>query len=142
MNDPNLANNGDAIGLVTVLVVDDQRLVREGIASLLEIQAGISVVGEAVNGQEAVEKALLLRPDVILMDVRMPVMDGLEAVRSIRAMKKADSRTVPIVAMTANAFQEDVDASLKAGMNAHLAKPIEPDVLFQTLERYFRRQTD
>src|ERR1700730_15920615 len=65
--------------LVCVLVVDDQQLVREGIASLLRMQDGISVVGTATNGQEALEQARALRPDVILMDVRMPVMNGVEA---------------------------------------------------------------
>ena len=79
MSDPIPSDEQCAPVLVTVLVVDDQRLVREGIASLLDIQEGISVVGEAVNGQEAIEKALALRPDVVLMDVRMPVMDGIVA---------------------------------------------------------------
>jgi len=83
MNDPIQMSDGSAVETVTVLVADDQRLVREGIASLLDIQAGISVVGEAVNGQEAIEKALSLRPDVILMDVRMPVVDGIVATGQI-----------------------------------------------------------
>ena len=69
------------------------------------------------------------------MDVRMPVMDGLEAARSIRAMKKEDSRTIPILAMTANAFQEDANLS-ESGMTAHLAKPIEPQLLYHTLGKY------
>ena len=83
MSDPIPSSRADAPNIVTVLVADDQRLVREGIASLLDIQEGISVVGEAVNGQEAIEKALALRPDVILMDVRMPVMDGIVATAHI-----------------------------------------------------------
>ena len=64
---------------VRVLVVDDQRLIRDGIASLLGLQAGVEVVGTAANGREAVEQALALEPDVVLMDVRMPVMDGVAA---------------------------------------------------------------
>src|ERR1051326_5279547 len=64
---------------VRVLVVDDQRLIREGIASLLNIQEGVQVIGTAADGQEAVEQALALLPDVVLMDVRMPVMDGVQA---------------------------------------------------------------
>jgi CheY-like chemotaxis protein len=71
------------------------------------------------------------------MDIRMPIMDGLEATKVIRAMKKADSATVPIIAMTANAFQEDVKMSLDSGMNAHLAKPIDPVMLYDTLAKYF-----
>ena len=69
---------------VTVLIVDDQRLVREGVASLLDIQEEISVVGTAADGSEAVQKALVDKPDVILMDVRMPVMDGINATRQIK----------------------------------------------------------
>ena len=72
--------------------------------------------------------------DAILMDVRMPEMDGLEATAAIRALDREDARTVPIIAMTANAFDEDVQRSLQAGMNAHLSKPVEPEHLYQTLE--------
>jgi CheY-like chemotaxis protein len=72
--------------------------------------------------------------DAILMDIRMPEMDGLEATRAIRALDRSDARTVPIVAMTANAFDEDVQRSLQVGMNAHLSKPVEPEHLYQTLE--------
>ena len=74
--------------------------------------------------------------DVILMDIRMPVMSGLEAARQIRAMSRTDAQTVPIIAMTANAYEEDVSQSLAAGMNAHLAKPIEPQVILDTLAEY------
>ena len=69
---------------VTVLIVDDQRLVREGVASLLNIQERVVVVGTAVDGREAISKAVELSPDVILMDVRMPVMDGIAATSQIR----------------------------------------------------------
>jgi YesN/AraC family two-component response regulator len=69
---------------VRVLVVDDQQLIRDGIAALLSIRPGITVVGTAVNGREAVAKAVELRPDVVLMDVRMPELDGVEAVAVLR----------------------------------------------------------
>jgi CheY-like chemotaxis protein len=68
------------------------------------------------------------------MDMRMPEMDGLEASRTIRAMERADAKTVPIIALTANAFDEDVQRSMQAGLNAHLSKPVQPEVLFDTLE--------
>ena len=72
--------------------------------------------------------------DAILMDMRMPEMDGLEATRIIRATDQADAKTIPIIALTANAFDEDVQRSMQAGLNAHLSKPVEPDLLFETLE--------
>ena len=72
--------------------------------------------------------------DVILMDMRMPEMDGLEATRRIRAMERNGAKKIPIVALTANAFDEDVQRSMQAGLNAHLSKPVEPEALFQTLE--------
>ena len=72
--------------------------------------------------------------DVILMDVRMPEMDGLEAAAAIRALDRPDAKTIPIIALTANAFDEDVQRSLQVGMNAHLSKPVEPERLYETLE--------
>ena len=72
--------------------------------------------------------------DAVLMDIRMPEMDGLEAASRIRALDRPDAGTVPIIALTANAFDEDVQRSLQAGMNAHLSKPVEPEHLFRTLE--------
>ena len=69
---------------VKVLVVDDQQLMRDGISSLLSIQEGVEVIGTAANGQEAIDQALALSPDVILMDIRMPVMNGITATEQIR----------------------------------------------------------
>ncbi len=73
--------------------------------------------------------------DAILMDMRMPEMDGEEACQTIRSMERPDARTIPIIALTANAFDEDVQRSLQAGMNAHLSKPVQPETLFETLEK-------
>ena len=72
------------------------------------------------------------------MDMRMPKMDGLTATRAIRAANRSDSAIIPIIALTANAFDEDVQQSLQAGLNAHLSKPVEPEVLFETLEKLIR----
>ena len=72
--------------------------------------------------------------DAILMDIRMPVMDGLEATKRIRTLGRADSRTIPIIAMTANAFDEDMKKSIDSGMNGHLSKPIDIDRLYKVLQ--------
>lgn len=89
------------------------------------------------NGREAVDKFIASKEgyyDAILMDIRMPEMDGLEAAAIIRELDRSDAATTPIIALTANAFDEDVQRSLQAGMNAHLSKPIDNDVLFSVLE--------
>ena len=97
----------------------------------------------AENGKVAVE---MFRDheegyyDAILMDMRMPEMDGLEATRIIRAMDREDSKVIPIIALTANAFDEDVQRSLQAGLNAHLSKPVQPESLFETLELYIGKR--
>ena len=78
--------------------------------------------------------------DAILMDMRMPEMDGLEATRIIRAMDRKDSKNIPIIALTANAFDEDVQRSLQAGLDAHLSKPVQPESLFETLELYLGKR--
>jgi len=78
--------------------------------------------------------------DAILMDMRMPEMDGLEATRAIRSMGRKDSKDIPIIALTANAFDEDVQRSLQAGLNAHLSKPVQPEVLFATLANFIRKK--
>ena len=91
----------------------------------------------AENGKLALEMFEKSEPwyyDAILMDMRMPEMTGLEATAAIRALERPDAKTIPIIALTANAFDEDVQRSLQAGMNAHLSKPVEPNVLFETLE--------
>jgi DNA-binding NarL/FixJ family response regulator len=115
---------------VTVLVVDDQRLVREGIASLLDIQEGISVVGQAVNGQEAIEKALALAPDVVLMDVRMPVMDGIVATTQIH-------RQLPgcqVIMLTTFDDEEYIVKSLRAGAVGYLLKDIPASQLARAVQ--------
>ena len=95
----------------------------------------------AENGKKAVE-LFTAHPegyyDAILMDLRMPEMDGLEATRAIRATDRPDAKTIPIIALTANAFDEDVQRSLQAGLNAHLSKPVQPEILYETLESLIR----
>lgn len=90
------------------------------------------------NGQEVLNSfidSVAGQYDVILMDVRMPVMNGYEATRAIRSSDHAEAQTIPIIAMTANAFAEDIQDSLAAGMNAHLSKPIDPAELEKVLRK-------
>ena len=118
-----------------LLVVEDNELNAEIAQTVLEM-AGIRS-DHACDGQEAVEmfeKADAGYYDAILMDIRMPVMDGLEATKRIRTLGKEDSRSIPIIAMTANAFDEDMKKSIASGMNGHLSKPIDINKLYQVLE--------
>ena len=118
-----------------VLLAEDMEVNAEIMGMVLAMRD--MEVDYASNGRIAVEMFQASEPghyDAILMDLRMPEMDGLEATRVIRAMDRPDATTVPIVALTANAFDEDVQRSLQAGLNAHLSKPVEPDTLFETLE--------
>ena len=118
-----------------ILVAEDIAINAEIMVMMLgmrEIKADV-----ANNGKVAVDMFATHEVgcyDAILMDMRMPEMDGLEATRKIRAMNRRDAKTIPIIALTANAFDEDVQRSLQAGLNAHLSKPVEPDALFATLE--------
>ncbi len=107
------------------------------VLSMREMEADV-----ASNGKEAVELFEKSEPgyyDAILMDMRMPEMDGLEATKIIRALDRPDAKSVPIIALTANAFDEDVQRSMQAGLNAHLSKPVEPETLFETLEGMVKR---
>lgn len=122
-----------------VLLAEDNEINTFVARRILEHQ-GI-LVDHAENGKEAV-KAVRESPegyyDAIIMDIRMPVMNGLEATTAIRKLARRDADSIPIIAMTANAYDEDMRKSIDAGMNAHLAKPIEPPVLYSTLLKYIR----
>lgn len=119
-----------------LLLAEDNELNME-IATEMLTMNGAEVI-QAVNGQEAVvkfQKAAPFSIHAILMDMQMPVMDGCTAAQHIRALDKPDASTVPIIAVTANAFAEDIDRTTKAGMNGHIAKPIDFALLAQTLQR-------
>ena len=126
----------DSIRGLKILLVEDNDLNME-IAKFLLEEEGVSVV-EARNGKEAVEafaKSGFFEIDVILMDIMMPVMNGYEATEIIREINRPDAVRVPIIAMTANAFTEDRIATKKAGMNEHLAKPLDIKLVIQTISR-------
>jgi CheY-like chemotaxis protein len=118
-----------------ILMAEDIKVNAEIMKKILEVK-GINV-DHAENGKITLDTFAASEVghyDAILMDVRMPEMDGLEASAAIRALDRPDAKTVPIIALTANAFDEDVQRSLQVGMNAHLSKPVDPDHLYRTLE--------
>lgn len=127
------AENADISGL-NIMVAEDNELNMEIIEFLLTEQG--AHVEKVQNGQEALDKFEGSEPgtyDVILMDLMMPVMDGISATKAIRASKHAEAETIPIIAMTANAFYEDERKCLDAGMNAHLAKPLDMKMVVSTI---------
>ena len=120
-----------------VLLVEDIELNRE-IAEVILTEAGF-IVETAPDGTDAVSmvsKSEEYYYDVVLMDVQMPIMDGYEATRTIRSMPRKDVKDLPIIAMTANALEEDKEAALKNGMNAHIAKPLDMDIFISVLHRF------
>lgn len=123
------------------LLVDDNVLNREIAMALLNEVGGVVDVAE--NGRQAVE-IFAASPeglyDIIFMDIQMPVMDGLEATRRIRALSRADGRSVPIVAMSAAVLNEDVRSCDEAGMSAHLAKPVDLARMYRLIDRLMRRK--
>ena len=135
-NKPKRLLQTSSIAGLHVLVAEDNRMNMEIAEFVLNVEEAFII--KAVNGEEAVRIFADSRPgeiDAILMDVMMPVMDGLEATRRIRAMKRPDARTIPIIAMTANAFAEDRQRAFAAGMDMHIAKPLEGSEMVETLER-------
>jgi DNA-binding NarL/FixJ family response regulator len=120
--------------MTSVLIVDDQAMVRAGFAAILQAQSGIDVVGQAGDGAEGTAQARSLRPDVVLMDVRMPTMDGIEATRQILAAAERDGRTAPaILILTTFDADEYVHDALGAGASGFLLKDALPDELVQAV---------
>lgn len=126
---------------VRILLVEDNELNME-ISEFIVAEKG-AVVTKAWNGKEAVEtfaKAPEGAFDVILMDVMMPVMDGCKAAKEIRALPRKDAKTIPIIAMTANAFTDDKIRTREAGMNEHLSKPLAPDLVVKTITKFLGKK--
>ena len=124
-----------------ILLVEDNKLNMEIAGFLLE-DAG-AFVTKVYDGKQAVD-TFGQNPvgtfDIILMDVMMPVMDGIEATKAIRLMDREDAKMIPIIAMTANAFEEDRQATRDAGMNEHLSKPIVMDEVVKAITRNVRKK--
>lgn len=126
-----------------ILLVEDIELNLEIAQSVLEEEGAI--IAPAMNGQEAVD-VFVGSPedafDAILMDIMMPVMDGIAATKAIRALERPDAKTVPIIAMTANVYKEDIKRTREAGMDAHLAKPIDMDQLLRTMSDVYHKSKE
>ena len=114
---------------IRTLITDDHKVVRRGLRGFLELDPGLEVVGEASNGEEAVEMALRLEPDVVLMDLLMPVMDGIEATREIRLRLPE----VEVVALTSVLEDASVTGAIKAGAIGYLLKTTEADELCEAI---------
>ena len=136
LNKTSLDKNASIKG-IKLLLVEDNELNAEIAETLIGDEGAI--ITAVKDGQQAVDSFKENPPgtyDGILMDVMMPVMDGITATKVIRAMDRADAKTIPIIAMTANAFNEDAARCINAGMNAHLAKPLQMDIVVDTIARY------
>ncbi|MES4891851.1 response regulator transcription factor [Streptomyces sp. NPDC096012] len=117
--------------MIRVLLADDQSLVRAGFKALLDAQPDIEVAGEAADGQETLRLADELRPDVVLMDIRMPLLDGLAATRRITGA--ADLRNVKVIMLTTFELDEYVFEAIRAGASGFLVKDTEPDELLRAV---------
>ena len=140
INDQNAAF--DLSGL-KILLAEDNKLNMEIATELLEMR-GVNLT-QAWNGQEAVDKfsqSEINYFDAILMDIKMPILDGCQATMAIRKLDRADARSVPIIAVTANAFSEDISSTIAAGMDAHISKPIDFNVLLTTLNNLINKKKE
>ena len=120
-----------------ILMAEDNELNAEIAKTVLEMHGAKVSVWE--NGLQAVEEFENSEPgtyNFIILDINMPVMDGHEAARRLRSSDREDAKTIPIVAMSANAFAEDVEESLKSGMNAHISKPIKVDEMLKEISKF------
>jgi DNA-binding NarL/FixJ family response regulator len=119
--------------VIRTLIVDDQSMIRVGIRAILEAQDDITVVGEAENGQLGVQRTRSLRPDVVLMDVRMPVLDGLAATRALLGPDRAQEHTPRVLMLTTFDLDDYIYAALQAGASGFLLKDSEPEDLLRAV---------
>src|SRR5918911_2540752 len=122
---------------IRILIVEDQRIVREGLRAVLEDEEEIAIVGEAANGQEALELFSNLKPDVVLMDLQMPLMDGPEATRRIREL----SPDAHILVLTTYATDEFIFKALRAGAQGYVLKDASADELLAAIRAVYHGQT-
>ena len=138
---PNGTQEGGNLDGLRFLAAEDNDINAEILSEVLSIEGASCELAE--NGKLALERFENAKEgefDAILMDVQMPVMNGYEATRAIRALERKDAKTIPIIAMTANAFSEDQKEALDAGMNVHVAKPIDIDLLKKAIMECIQRR--
>ena len=122
--------------MLRILIVDDEPFFLAFMQDFFRsCRHSCRIVGAAPDGRKAMDILESCEVDVIFTDIKMPVMDGCEAAKQIRALKRPDAQSIPIIAVTANAFAEDIAATEDAGMNAHISKPIDFPLLYKTLEK-------
>ena len=126
-----------------LLLCEDQAINIVITRKLLEqVKCTLDVAENGECGLKLFEEAEPYVYDAILMDMRMPVMDGIEATKKIRGLQREDAKLIPIIALTANSYEEDKQATKEAGMNAHLTKPVEPTNLYATIETEIMKSQD
>ena len=122
-----------------ILLADDEGIMLESLKKIIETEYGNECeIHTAKTGRVVVEEAEKYPPDICFMDIQMPVMDGYDATARIRRMKDEEKASIPIIAMTANAFAEDRQKAISMGMNDHVAKPIDMNVLLPVIAKYIR----
>ena len=131
--------DGDSLAGFRILLVEDNELNMEIMLEILQEKE--AVVETAENGQIAVDKFLASEVgyyDLVLMDIKMPKLNGYEAAEQIRASEREDAKDIPIIALSADAFAEDVQKSLAVGMNSHIAKPVDFSILNREIRKYVK----
>ena len=120
-----------------IMLADDEGIVIDSLKFIIEKEfKDTCEVQYAKTGRSVIELAESFRPDVAVMDIQMPVMNGYDSTRHIRALERPDIKSMPIVAMSANAFAEDIKLCKESGMNEHIAKPIDFGKVLEILEKY------
>ena len=119
---------------IRVIIADDHVLYRAGVKTALSAKKDIKVIAEADNGMHLLNMLKNVTTDVILLDIQMPVMDGILATKKIREIESSTNKHTPIIAITANALAGDKENCLAAGMNDYISKPFQPEVLIQKIK--------
>jgi DNA-binding NarL/FixJ family response regulator len=123
--------------LIRVVLADDHPVVRRGLAAMIDVEDDIEVVGEAENGEQAVALTLSLKPDVVLMDLKMPILDGVEAIRRIRA----EVPVTRVIILSTFADDDDIYAGIAAGARGYLLKDAPPEQLIQFIRAAYRGES-